>query len=363
MNRGFKGIEYYTSKADLCVCTKWGDNGEFTITNTYTDDVFGASSSAAVTKEAKGEIERCYEVKDLGKINKLLGIQVVWNKTTGSISFSQENYIHSFLDDYKLQNITPYNTPEPVGQELTADMCPSNKSEVDEMKDKPYANLLGKAMYAQVGTRYDISNTIKNLSCFQKNPGILHWWALLHLLRYLKATAHYKLTYCPPPHRVTPEEWVKPIRFINADFAACKDTCKSTLGYAFMMSGSPVSWSSKRQATVALSTTEAEYIVLSRASQQLRWMYSWCKEIRFRQSELAILRGDNLGSVRLTKTTKDHHKVKYINIHHHYLCELCTEGKIKVQSIQGTDNPDDIFTKPLPRDTFKRHLESLNMTM
>ena len=93
-------------KADLCVRTKWGENSEFTITNTYTDDIFGASLTAASAKEAKGEIERCYEIKDLGEINKLLGIQVVWDESTGSILFSQETYIHSLLNDYNLQNIT-----------------------------------------------------------------------------------------------------------------------------------------------------------------------------------------------------------------------------------------------------------------
>ena len=74
LNKGFDSIGYYTFKADPCVRTKWGENGNLTITNTYTDDIFGASSTAEIAKEAKGEIERCYEIKDLGEINKLLGI-------------------------------------------------------------------------------------------------------------------------------------------------------------------------------------------------------------------------------------------------------------------------------------------------
>ena len=78
---------------------------------------------------------------------------------------------------------------------LTSDMCPTTDVERDEMAGKPYVNLLGKIMYAQVRTRYDVSNVVKNLSRFQKNLGMMHWQALLHLLGYLKATAHYKLTY------------------------------------------------------------------------------------------------------------------------------------------------------------------------
>ena len=191
---------------------------------------------------------------------------------------------------------------------------------------------------------------------------MIHWHALLHLLGYLKTTAHYKLTFRPPPPGVSPEDWVKPIGYVDADYAACKDTRKSTSGYVFTMAGTPVSWSSKRQATVALSTTEAEYISLSWASQQSRWMHSWYEEIGFPQTEPGILKGDNLGSVHLTKNTKEHHKVKHIDIHYHYLRELATEGKIEVQPIRGSKNPADIFTKPLPNETFKGHLETLGMT-
>ena len=113
----------------------------------------------------------------------------------------------------------------------------------------------------------------------------------------------------------------------------CARTHKSTSGYIFTMSGSPVCWSSKQQATVALSTTEVEYIALSRAAQQSRWMHLWCGEIGFEQADLAILKGDNLGSVHLTKTTKDHHQIKHIDICHHYLHKLCAKGKLEVQSI------------------------------
>jgi hypothetical protein len=169
------------------------------------------------------------------------------------------------------------------------------------------------------------------------------------------------LVYRPPPDGVSPEDWIKPTGFVDADYAACQDTRKSTSGFVFTMAGCPVSWSSKRQSTVALSTTEAEYVSLARASQQARWIYSWTREVGFPQSEPAILKGDNVGSIHLTKNTKHHHKVKHIDIKHHYLRELVNDGKIEVQTIRGTENPADIFTKPLPKSTFLRHVESLGM--
>ena len=202
-------------------------------------------------------------------------------------------------------------------------------------------------MYMQVRTCFDGLNVVHNLSRFQKNPGTQHWQALIHLLGYLKVAAHYKLIYQPPPEGISAEEWVKLTGFVNTDYAGCKDMRRSTSGYMFTMLGTPVSWSSKHQGTVALSTTEAEYIFLARAAQQARWMYLWCNEIRFTQQEPAVLKGDNTGSIHLSKNTKDHHKVKHIDILHHFLCELVSEEKITILQIPENNNPADIFTKPL----------------
>lgn len=118
---------------------------------------------------------------------------------------------------------------------------------------------------------------------------------------------------------------------------------------------------SKRQATVTLSTVEAEYISLAKGAQQLIWMGAWLEEVGMGQGKPGILRGDNHGAVDLTKTTKSHSKVKHINIRHHYIRELVTAGELKVEFIRGNENPADIFTKPLARDAHNRYLVELGM--
>ena len=180
-------------------------------------------------------------------------------------------------------------------------------------------------------------------------------------LGYLKATAHYKLTFRRPPEGISPEEWVKPAGFVDADYAGCHDTQRLTLGYVFLMSRSPVSWSSKRQGTVVLSTTESEYILLACAAQQAQWMYSWCREIGFPQKKPTLLKGDNTGSIHLSKNTKDHHKVKHIDVWHHFLCKLVAKNKVDIEQVPGNDNPTDLFTKPLLGPTFWNYLMKLGM--
>ena len=114
------------------------------------------------------------------------------------------------------------------------------------------------------------------------------------------------------------------------------------------MAGAPVTWSSKRQVTVALSTVEAEYVAMSRCAQQVVWMQSWLDEVGIPHTTPGIIGGDlNRGAIALTKHTKDHGKIKHIDIRHHYIRELVAAGSIALTQIPSTANPADLFTKPL----------------
>ena len=148
---------------------------------------------------------------------------------------------------------------------------------------------------------------------------------------------------------------------MDADYGGCRDTRRSTSGYVFTMSGGPVTWSSKRQATVALSTVEAEYVAMSRCAQQMVWMQSWLDEVEIPHTLPGLIKGDNRGAIALTKNTKDHGKVKHIDICHHYIRELIRSESIKMEYVSSTDNLADIFTKPLPRDQHHRILKALNI--
>ncbi|SJK98300.1 uncharacterized protein ARMOST_01565 [Armillaria ostoyae] len=193
-------------------------------------------------------------------------------------------------------------------------------------------------MWGQLATRPDL--------CYPK--------ALLHVLGYIKGTTDYGVVY-------SRDEPLVPVGFIDADYGGCWDTMRSTSGYVFAMAGGPVCWSSKRQATVALSTVEAEYILLTRAAQQMMWMMSWMEKVRLPQPRPALLYGDNQGAVALTSNTRSHHKVKHINIREHFIRELVQAGDLKVEFIRGDLNPADMFTKLLAQDAHHRYLEALSI--
>jgi hypothetical protein len=186
----------------------------------------------------------------VGETEYFLGMRVQQDIQLGTIRLTQRPYWEHVLNWFHLDNIIPRNTPLPPGVVLDNNMSPKTVSERKEMEDKPYRSLLGSVMWGQLATRPDLSFSVSLLACFQANPGIDHWKALLHVMGYIKNTIDYGLTY-------SRDSDISPTAFVDADYGGCRDTRRSTTGYVFMMAGGAVTWSSKRQATVALSMVEA----------------------------------------------------------------------------------------------------------
>ncbi len=354
LNGTYDELGYTTSRADPCVRVRTGDNGEYTLTATYTDDVMGASASLPEAETRKAEMGRIWDIREVTDQERLLGMTIIEKYEAGTITLSQRAYFEKVFKEFGLENLPLRSIPLPVGTSLSNDMSPTTNEERQVMKDKPYRTLLGKVMWGQLTTRPDLSYAVSVLSRYQTNPGLEHWRALLHVLGYIRQTVKFGLIF-------SSDQPLVPVGFVDADYAGCKDTRRSTSGQVFMMAGAPVSWSSKRQQTVALSTVESEYVSTSKAGQQMRWMYSWLEEILLAQEKPGDLWGDNRGALDLTKNTKSHAKVKHIDIRHHYIRELVAAKEIKLNFVRGNENPADIFTKPLPRDAHYRCLAALNI--
>ena len=207
--------------------------------------------------------------------------------------------------------------------------------------NKPYRSILGSVMWGQLVTQPDLSFSVSLLACFQANPGIKHWKVLTHVVGYIKNTIDYGLTY-------SQDSEISRVTFVDADYGGCKDTPQSTSGYVFTMARGAVTWSSKQQATVRLSTVEAEYMAMSRCAQQMSWMHSWLDEVEIKYSLPGLIKGDNHGAIMLSRNTKDHGKVKHINIQHHYTQELIHSSTIILEQLPSANNLADLFTKPLP---------------
>jgi hypothetical protein len=164
----------------------------------------------------------------------------------------------------------------------------------------------------------------------------------MHVLRYIKATLNYKITYGGKNFKD-----LRPTGWVDADYGGDIDSRRSCAGYVFIQAGGPTAWSAQYQPTVALSMTEAEYMAVSRAAKQILWMFSEMEEVGYAQAKLGISYNDNSGAVALTRNTKHNSRVKHIDIRHHFICECIENGEISVQHVSSTDNLADLFTKAL----------------
>jgi len=189
------------------------------------------------------------------------------------------------------------------------------------MKKIPFHKALGLLMWLQVAIRPDLTFSVNMLACFAHNPGIVHWNGLKHVLTYIKGTKHYGITYKGGSS-------LKPIRYVDSDYASCKDTRYSTEGNVFVVAGSLISWECKRQDTMALSTVEAEFMAFSRATTQALWISKYFDEVGLSVKRPIIICADNSHSIANSTTDKNHRHTKHIDIRHHFIKEHTKSGNV-----------------------------------
>src|SRR6266540_1394462 len=165
------------------------------ITDTYTDDVFGASMTDEEVQKWKDEMGREWEIQDVGESEYFLGMRVQQDLDGGMIWLTQCPYWEHIINHFDLAHLPPRNMPLPVGLILNANMSPRTDSDRHQMRDKPYRAILDSVMWGQLATRPDLSFAVSLLFQFQSDPGLEHWKALLHIMGYVKNTLDYGLTY------------------------------------------------------------------------------------------------------------------------------------------------------------------------
>ena len=345
LNKTFKGHGYYKSSADPQIRSKVVDD-KLTITSTWTDDILGASSTLEGELSAKAQLGSSYEIKDLGEAKLILGMQITRN-ASGDITLSQQAYCERMIERFNMGGCAPASTPLPPGLILSHDDCPTNTPNTNEMKDVPYCEALGSLMWLQVATRPDLSYAVNILSRFAHNPGKPHWNALKHTLAYIKGTTHYGVTFQAGGN-------LDPIGYVDSNFAGCRESRQSTEGNIFIVAGGPVSWESKRQETVVLSTVKAEYMAFTRATSQAIWLSKFFDEVGLQINRPVLIYGDNAGSIANTVNDKNHRRTKHIDVKYYFVKEHAKSGQVKFEYTPSTENIADLFTKPLPRDAVQK---------
>ena len=309
----------------------------------FIDDITFASSNPAAIDSAIKELASHFKLRDLGPTSFLLGIKITRDAAKREIALSQRQYIIDALERFNMSDCNPIGTPMDPGAKLSSSMSPQTPEERKLMENIPYLNAVGTLQYLATSTRPDISYAVGVLARFNKNPGIEHWKAVKHLFRYLKGSLDYKLVYGPSD---SPALFTT---YTDADHGGNPDNGRSTGGYAIIIGGGAVSWSSRLQSVVSLSTTEAEYIAAVEAGKEIIWMRNLLTEFGFSITSPSPLLIDNNSAVTVAKNPEHHGRMKHLDLRFHWLRDTVEAGHISPTHIPTTTQAADIFTKPLKR--------------
>ena len=249
-----------------------------------------------------------------------------------------------------MQDINPVKTPMDSNLKLEP-----GEPEAENGNNN-YASLIGSLMYAAVATRPDIAYVVNRLASFTANSTLSHWNAAKRIMRYLKGTKNYGITYSKTEN---PNDYIH--GYSDSSFANNFDRT-SVSGYNFMKAGGAITWGSKKQNIVSLSSTEAEYISMSDAARDALWLRSLYSELGYPQPEPTLIKGDNLSALAIAENPRYHKCTKHFDIKNHYIRDQIKNEIIQISYCPTGDMTADIFTKALPRQLFERHRDTLNVT-
>eukprot|EP00253_Pinus_taeda_P023353 PITA_23353 len=299
------GFQRSPSDANLYI-KHTGDDILFLVV--YVDDLIITGSSAHLIQGIKQDLCRNFDMTDLGLLHYCLGIEV-W-QTEHHIFLYQSKYAKNHVDRFRMQDCKPATTPMEPGLKLSA---LSSSPPVDETL---FRQLVGSLIYL-TATRPDISFSVSYISRF--------------------------------------------IGYTDSDWAGSVDDRKSTAGYVFSLGSGAVTWTSKKQQAVAPSSTEAEYRGAVKASCEAVWLRHMLADMHASQTGPTSLFCDNQGVLKLAKNPVFHERTKHVETHCHYIRQLVEDGSVQLRYVPTSEQPADIFTKPLGPAKFDQFRGSIGV--
>jgi hypothetical protein len=248
-----------------------------------------------------------------------------------------------------MMNCNPANTPMETGSSLSSD------DEGKEVNGTLYKQIVGSLRYA-CNSRPDVCHSVGIVSRFMQTPKLSHMQAVKRILRYIQGTSDFGVLYPNTDGRKG-----KLVGYCDSDWSGDRVERKSTMGYVFTVYNCPISWSSKKQNVVALSTCEAEYISACYAACQGIWLQSLLHEMKIDIDDEVELMVDNKSAINLAKNPIAHGRSKHIETKFHFLRDQVSKGRIKLVYCKTEDQIADVLTKPLKIERFKVMRKLLNM--
>lgn len=334
-----KQFGFKKSDSDECLYVFFrGD--DYALLTIYVDDIIVAAKRNQFSKSFLIFFNRHMKLEEKGQATWILGWHIQWEHDGSGLSISQSRHIKDAAEKFGIGGL--YRT---VSRPMEASAV-TVLDNTEERKDVPYSSIIGSLLWI-VNSRPDVAFSVGFLGRFQQHPTSGRWEQAKRVLRYLRDTQEEKLIY-----RRENSSNIRLECYVDADWASDINGRKSTGGFIFFLNGKAIHWKAKKQQTVALSSTEAEYLSLSDAVRTAIWLANLIRETGFEVRPIKIYE-DNNGCIELTKG-QGSQRTKHIDVRHHFIREHIENGDITVEYVNTEEQLADLMTKPLDASRMER---------
>ena len=317
----------------------------------FVDDVHHCTNDLSMYRSFRKRFEKRFDLKSDDHVEVYLGNRIQHDRAKGTVTVDQEHYVLACLEKFGLTRCN--GVDKPITSRLTIKDQPESVNLADQ---ELFRGMVGSLLYLASWTRPDIAFAVSDLSRFVSNPGKPHLEAAKRVFRYLRKTLSLGLVYrssvsLPGHPEIQPNVlW----GYVDSDWAGCPDSRRSTSGFVFMLNGAAISWRSKRQPTVALSSAEAEFISASAMVQEVIYLRKFLSNLGFPQTTPTPVFADNETCIAWSEgSVGGSARAKHVDLRVHFVHEAREAGHLQLHKIESRFNGADILTKAsTPPDVF-----------
>lgn len=292
-----------------------------------------------------------WESRDLGEAKEYLGMRITRDRKNRSITLDQSKYANKVVVRFGQENCKETLVPLPTGYIPKAKV-----GDINGNLRSCYQSVIGSLLYIMLGTRPDIAYSVIKMSQYSSNPSEDHLQKAMQIVRYLSHSQSLCITYTASGNHSGL------IAYSDTDWAGDIETSRSTTGYAMFLANGIVSWLSRRQRRVRLSSTEAEYCGMTECAKQIQWIRNLFDEIHLPISRIPLC-VDNQGAMFLASNPAQEGRTKHVRIPQHYIREAVEHGEVELFYVPTNSQFADIFTKNLGKIKFLEGRQSLTLTL
>ena len=390
VKQGFKPFEN-----DPCLMRKVDEsNGDEVIISIFVDDIKWAGTNQKSIEKEIAELHAKYKMTPTSEVDTYLGMQYIYDTDVEGkfeLHVNQTAYIRTLVKRFEMEDQSYFkkkHTPLPEFRS-EEDLKGRYKTFFKNMKSDAvialqqwskkfsFPMIIGSLIHAMVHTRPDISYAVSTLSRSMANPELYHFKAAQHTLTYLRDTDEIDLVYkqeimlaqvelvtAQTDESYTSESGKSVFdqflrAAVDASFADCDKTYRSTSGFVLWFGGTAIDWECKRQPLVTLSTMESEFVAASKLVCSIRFIHKLLAFVGLRRSGPTECHEDNAACIAVSMKPVHKQRSKHIGVKYMNVREATENGEIKLVSVKSQHQCADIFTKSLTRDKFERFRDTI----